>query len=212
MLILSQPLGFSYLGYTGAPGNGSSDLQTTAIDTTGADLLVVTGGAHSVTQLGTLSDSNGNTWTKNAGIVGINSNTSIAMYYSRTTLVGPNHIFYWKNSYFGGILVAAFKGSIANPADQNSSKDGVTPVQTPGIMPSVNVSLLVTACCAYSSNINSVDSGFTILPYRIPGNTGVGQGMAYLFQTTAAAVAPTWVSNASGGNGMTASTVSFKGQ
>jgi hypothetical protein len=212
MLILSKPLGFSMITYNGAQGTGSS-LQTPPFDTTGADLLVVSGGASGPIMKGNLSDNKGNTWTKNAGIAGVNfGNTSIAMYYSRTTLVGPNHIFNWNNNYWGGILVAAFKGSIASPADMNSSKDGVTPVQTPGIMPSVNVALLVTACCADFSNIVSVDSGYTIL-FKFPGTTNIGQSMAYKFQTTAAVTAPTWVSSASGGkNGMTASTVSFKGQ
>jgi hypothetical protein len=203
------PIGWSLLSVSSVRANGLNNVQTFPMDTTGADLLVVSAGAYNTPLVGTLSDSYGNSWSIYR--YGAANLASIGWFWCRPTSVGPGHIFYWNGPNYGGIQVLAYQGSSANPLDQYGFHEGSITVQAPSITPSVNNALLVTAFCG-SGNFVSVDSGFT-LTSQLASVSGVsmGQGMATLVQPSAAPVAPTWVNDNNAGGQMTAAIISFKG-
>lgn len=184
-----------------AKQGGNADSNTTsAIDTTGAALLVayvpyVNSGSPTVA----VSDSKGNTWTaltaQTTGIV------TGKMYYVANPSVGSGHTFTQTNSapgVYSGIVAASFS-LVANAAADNSTGSAVaagagTTIQPGSITPSVNDCVLITGVGYFdqpSARICSVDSGFTIVETLTDALT-ICIGVAYKVQTTAAAVNPTW--------------------
>jgi hypothetical protein len=158
---------------------------TAAIDTTGADLLVASLGSNNPA---TLTDNKGNTFTQ------IAARNECSLWYNRGGTVGSGHTFTPNNT--GAIVVAAFTGSVASPLDQfNSTLVGYsTAAQTGSITPTQSAELIVaTTYMGAVATTASVDSGFTII-LQIPsgGPQNQGTALAYLIQSVAATVNPTF--------------------
>lgn len=193
--------------HAGIGGNNLGPITTAAIDTTGADLIVL--GGQYYTAIGTPSDNKGNSWT-----LGIASGTGggtggAVLYYCRGGVAGAGHTFSWNGNY-GPLQVLVFSGSAAVPQDQfNGSPSNAQPGS---ITPSVNNSLVISAAANASASINSIDSGFTLrsdLNLPFVSGPSIGGATAYLIQTVAAAINPTWSPFASGQFGSVI--MSFKG-
>lgn len=179
---------------SGSPTDNDTFTSGT-FDTTGADLLLV-----NVVQFegssATLSDSK-----SNAGWVGLTAQVAVGqsqLFYCPTPTVGSGHTFTLTGTNIWGLIqIQAFSGAHASPFDAENGALGTadTSIQPGSVTPSENNCLVVSGvACELDSIVSySIDAGFTIThqkdfenPYNTPG------AMAYLVQTTAAAVNPTW--------------------
>lgn len=192
------------VAHAGAGSSGGGNVTTSAMDTSGASLLVAAVSAASGTP--GLSDSKGNTWVQMAAEQG----GKTTMFYVKNPTVGSGHTFSTTMGAgsFGSIAVVAFSGTnTTQNVDQTNgfASGGGTTFQPGSVTPSQNGEVIVTST-APSSNPStaSIDSGFTITDFIsfLSGNH-FGIGLAYLVQTTAGVVNPTWtlsVANAQAGS------------
>lgn len=173
---------------------------SSAIDTTGANLLVVAY-SHVAGATPTLSDSKGNTWSSVAVSVG-GADWDLRLYYSVPSSVGSGHTF---TVAAGGaevqasVSVQAWAGAATTPLDQtNNNYAGTgsdTSVQPGSVTPSEANELVVTALenrFDSSDSSRSINSGFTISGQSGNHDNSASLALAYLVQTSAAAVNPTW--------------------
>lgn len=164
---------------------------TTAIDTSGADLLVLVVGSNTANP-GTISDTYGNTWTSLTA-----SNAASAarsrIWYCRNPLVGPSHTFTLTGAtnMYGGIAVLAFagsgtSGSIYDGAENGATGSATTTLSTGSVIPSVDNGLLVFGS-AYdtTNNVSSVNVGTLVDALAGVAATSFGNASAYEAQTTA---------------------------
>jgi hypothetical protein len=170
---------------------------TAALDTTGANLLVIVATNHtSGSAPSGVSDSKGNN-------VGSN--------------VGSGHTFTLGGTFvLGAVAALAFSGAHATApfdveAAGNSTGSGTT-VQPGSVTPSQDDSLIIQAVGIATDGTGSlsIDGGYATAVWVGSGaNTANrGMGFSYLIQTTAAATNPTWTNNAN--NSMTAVAAAFK--
>lgn len=166
---------------------GQNGGSTSAIDTTGANLIVLTVPYYPL--LGgtpTVSDSKGNSWTA----LTLQANQgAVRLYYCVSPIVGSGHTFTATGTdIYATIDVLAFSGASASPYDQESG----SAFDSPGsITPPQDGCLLVTAS-SNNGGTTSVDSGFTGFTHDFTPGSHMGGGIAYLIQSAAAAVNPTW--------------------
>ena len=178
----------------------TGNFTTSSIDTTGATLIVINQSGYN--QVGSISDSKGNTWT--ALTQRSTGNTYQRMYYCVDPIVGTGHTFTVTGGADGSLQVAAFSGISASGFDVGAGGTGstVTTGQPGSVTPSANGSLIVsgiallnaasgTACLA------GIDSDFKII-VRDP-TTGSSSGtilgaLAFLVEQPASAAArnPKW--------------------
>ena len=186
------------VAHTIVNGAGAT-ITTSAIDTTGANLIVLYYSA----ALGgpfTASDSKSNSYTATA----TNSDASCfgGMYFIYGPTVGSGHTFSIGNgtAIVGTLGVQAYNNTVGSTVDQNNVGDngaGATTVQPGSVTPSSNNEVLITGLCNAQAGGTpyTIDSGFTIIDQiGFVGGTSFGGGMANLIQTTAAVKNPTWTS------------------
>lgn len=166
--------------------NGST---TSAVDTTGATLLVVAVPRYTGGGAVTVSDSNSNTWVQLTLYGG--ADPGLALYYVKNPTVGSGHTFSCSGSgIYAPISMQAFSvtDTTANVDQQNGASSN-----SPGsITPSVDNCVVVTAFSGHGG-APTVDAGFT-LTTGLAENVCYRIGMAYKVQTTAAAINATWSS------------------
>ncbi len=201
-------MAFSLIANTSA--SGSIGFTTADIDTTGADLLVI---METIDDLYNTdpTDSKTNTWTQLTSYT--QTNVRVRVWYSVPTSVGSGHNFTAPGAPFGSLFVAAFKGALQTaPNDQQNGANGFVNTLQPGsITPSEANELIVTVLGINAAGVPiSINSGFTELGPEIDFGAAdhYGGQMAYLIQTAAAAVNPTWTRTDT--NGCAATQVSFK--
>jgi len=186
-------------------GNG---VTSSALDTTGADLIVVGVVSFSTNAAPTISDSKGNAWLS-AGAGYVNGSRRLQWYYCQAPVVGTGHTFSAAGAgTFDAIAVFATSGSASSPLDQQAGNAGSA---TPGsITPTAAGELVLTLVTdAQAGSVSTaVSGGFTIPDTPLPFVSGqtFAVGLAYLVQTTAAAANPTW----SGGVAPGSAIISFK--
>lgn len=166
---------------------------TDAIDTTGANLIVLAINQYSNVSV-TASDSKGNTWTaltarKSAGGFGT------TLYYCASPSVGTGHTFTVSGTgAYPNIGVIAVSGAAASPFDL---EEGVSAGTTSTSHQPGSLTPSEDNCLVISSNSNggtslSINSSFTASTVNNTGGSYVGGGIAYKIQTTAGAENPTW--------------------
>lgn len=179
------------------------------INTTGATLLVMSIGQYiqGSNAAPTITDTFNNTWTLAIaqGVSG-GGNQAELLYYVANAKVGANHNF--TTSYVGGTgypsqQVAAFSGVItASPLAQTTgfwagSGASASTIQPGSLTPTTNGSLIISNAGNFvntgtGANI-TVDSGLTVINHdRAVFAQNQGSALAYLVQTTASAINPTW--------------------
>lgn len=189
-------------GVVASPVGGGASPTTTAIDTTGADLLIIAAAHASWGSVGTVSDSKSNTWT---ALTTRNSDAgSIRLLYCQNPTVGSGHTFTTTGT-FSSIGAVGFSGSTSSPFDtgreSGAAVNAGTSVQPGSITPSVDGALIISVTSFANEGVTSltINSGFTEA-FELP--TGAGQyygvALSYLIQTTAAAVNPTITLSATG--------------
>jgi hypothetical protein len=187
-------------------GTTTNDVTTPAIDTTGADLIVIVQNFNLGNSSSTMVDSKSNTYTL---AIGTGTIPDTCVWYVQAPTVGTGHTFSGHSSTgFFDFSVQAWQGSRASPLDQINHGSGTGTATTGSITPTINKELLiagVTTIPGVGGTSNSIDSGFTV------NASGEFWGtMAYFVQTTAAAINPTW-SNTTGSTALETAIVSFKG-
>jgi len=153
------------------------------------------------------TDSNGNTYTALNTGNGFGSQGNI-IYYAANPTTSSSHTF-TETTWYQGFCVQAFSG-IATSSPFDAQNSGAL---SPGsVTPNFNNELIVTGLANYCGGATGINDSFTI-----PASNGqigcvdnkyYGVAMAYLVQTTAAAVSPTWTTNAS--NAYTSNIATFK--
>jgi len=193
----------------------ATSVTTSAIDTTGADLLIATIFSFTNDVSGAITDSKGNTWPGSPTAQGGAAGAYTKLRFVQGGTVGSGHTFTYTGSIstYGGILVAAFSGSLASPVDQQTSAFAAANTVQPGsITPTLNTELVVTSFCGNEMAVSgtaTVNSGFALTD-SVSGGGGTEGAMAWLQQTTAAAVNPTWTAGDSSSNPSSALIISFK--
>lgn len=200
------------------PPNASGG-TTSAIDTTGANLIVIAFGDYTPNwNPAQISDNKSNTWTALTAYVG---NVAVSrLFYCERPTVGTGHTFTTANQ-ISNIAVAAFSGLAATGTLYESGSDhgaapkvnGATSLQPGSATPGQAGDLIVTSFCSTDSGGTpiTVDSSFAITDSS-PWLSGKCEGVALAWkQGTASAENPTWHINSAGSADLAAAIAIFKG-
>lgn len=187
---------------------GSAGGTTTAIDTTGANLIII-GLSYDNGGTANLTDSKGNTWIAltTHNVVG---NGVSKMYYCFNPVVGTGHTFS-STSIFSSMDVQAWSGAASAPLDQQSGATATaSTLPTGSITPTVNNEIVISHFMFSVAGTASVGAGMAISDQiNFTSGANYGSAMAYIQQGTAAAINPTWTSGG-GATPLAATIVSFK--
>lgn len=216
LLLPSAAFGWSVISHTCIiqTADDGSDLTTSAIDTTGANLLIIYA-AQYTNNTGSVAptDSRGNTWHGlNDQYDGNSVQAQISYAYDHggaPLSVGTANTFTLHNDfglYKAAICAIALSGSFnGDPYDgqQSSATNLVSTIQAGSITPGESNAIVISGVYStYQDVALSVDGGFTLVDQaRLDGSTRWGIGIAYLAEGAATAANPTWTTNTyEGGN------------
>lgn len=196
-------MAFSLLTHTAAGSVASNTVTTTAISTTGATIIAIAlADAVSVVP-GDLTDSASNVYvftpTKAVG----SDQITIVLILNPTTS-GTHTFTYTQASSFPSIAVACFSGTLGGLQAWTAGSSSSTTTVQPGILTPRQDNALILS--AYTNNVStgsptfSIDSSFTKTDQIDGATTPTAVALAYLVQSAAAAVNPTWTTTASGNN------------
>lgn len=183
----------------------SSGSTTAAANTTGANLIVLAVQYQTNATI-TVSDSAGNTWTA-LSAYGNWAESGSQMYYCLNPVTSSAHTFTVSGSgSYSQISALAFSGAgaIDQQAGYATTTIGNTSVQPGSITPSYANELIVSSVNNNGLYSISINDSFTAYTYNQVNNVTFGGGIAYLIQTSAAAIDPTWSFTASSGQSVAA--------
>jgi hypothetical protein len=189
---------------TGSSDSGAS-VTTAAIDTTGADLIVLAFSFYAGSDF-VMTDSKGNTWT--ALTPRNNGSNRQRLFYCVSPTVGSGHTWgYSAATVYPVISVLALAGAdTADAFDQESgnSSAGATSIQPGSLTPDADNCIVIAGIENQAGTNLSINGGFTAVKTDAVGGNCVCGGIAYLIQTTAAAANPTWswTTSAEAGTGL----------
>lgn len=179
---------------TALKGGPSGGATTPAINTTGANLLVITVSWYAPGTTPVVSDTKSNIWVplKQTGA----GDQKCQIYYSINPVVGTNHVFFADGSGSNPVLrVIAASGAHSNPVvgqDGRASATGFT--NNPGpVLPPVAGCLIVTGLAFGVDPSATIDQGFNAAYMGFSGGVNTAGAGAYLEPLTRYAVDPQWV-------------------
>lgn len=186
-----------------------------AIDTTGANFLIIASTANRFI-VPSLSDSKSNSWGSNIG-GSANSSWQTGAGYTVAPNVGAGHTFTISGPNSQGIVAAFNIVSQTSPFDamtQDANDTvGAATIQPPSITPAQANNLCFSMfSLPEATRTGSVDGGFTIIDTLLQDSgtgTAVGLVLAYLAQSSAAAIHPTWTYSSTSAFGLTAQNAVF---
>lgn len=185
---------FSLIAHSikGTSANGGAG---TAIDSTGATLLVCVMGWFNGGGTPTLSDSKGNTWSHLTATVASNNYAVRISYAENPTSVGTSHTVSASGTGIYPFLgFSAWSGAATSGVFDVQNGSAITPATSGAfgsVTPSANDSLYITGMCNQSST-HTVGTVTLLGQVNDTGGTFVGGGHAYEIQTTATARNPPW--------------------
>jgi hypothetical protein len=187
-----QTAGIEHIATTTAGSSGGNGVTTTAIDTTGADLIVVSGAFFGTP---TLSDSESNTWTA-LTVQNGSAGEQSRLYYCANPTTDAAHTFTLTGaSTFPTIGVVAVSGAASSPFDQeNGFSVGTngTSIQPGSITPSEDGCLVVTGVTTAGGASHTINGTYTASVVDNLASNHYGHGIGWHIQSTAAATNPTW--------------------
>jgi hypothetical protein len=190
-------MAFAVIDSVSATTADNNTVTTAAIDSTGANLIVlVVSGTTGVTDY-TVSDSKSNTYTALTRYVGAPS-VDVRMHYVAAPTVGSGHTFtVTKNSggsMFPSVAVLAVSGAHATPHDQENGNNAASAaaVSTGNVTPSQDNELIVAGCSYTGPNPSTVTGGSLVEDEDIVEGAGYGVTIAHEIQTTATTVSATF--------------------
>lgn len=204
-------MAWSLKAHAVANGAGSATATTGAIDTTGADLLIIGISRYFGASGVSLTDSKSNTWHA-LTVHSASSDVSNLLYYAWNPTVGSGHTFSFSGSaIYVTLCVAAFSGSqtSSDPFDaQNGGNTASGSTLQPGSV-GTNGELVVTSWGkGGGSGTDTINLSFSISDQAAYSNGNwYGGDLAWLAAT--GAVNPTWTLG-SGTADLAASVASFK--
>jgi hypothetical protein len=184
--------GINYVIHTTAGSSGGNGVTTTAIDTTGADLIVVSGAFFGTP---TLTDSEGNTWTALTVQNGSAGEQSQLFYCANPTTDAAHTFTLTGASTFPTIGVVAVSGAASSPFDdENGLSIGTsdTSIQPGSITPSEDGCLVVTSLTTAGGANHTINGTYTASVVDNLASNHYGGGIGWNIQSTAAATNPTW--------------------
>lgn len=191
-------MAFSLLASTtAAPGaNGGA---SSAIDTTGADLLLACVVVLTTVPTLSMSDSNGNTWTA-LTTSGTSGTLRARIYYCLPSSVGAGHTFTFTGTgTFAEFTVLAFSGvRTASALDQQNgaaqTASAVATLDSGAITPSADGALIVTLLGLNATTTSNVAGGSFSAAIGTAFSTGNNMGgyAAWQVQSVAASISATW--------------------
>ena len=219
LLLWAQPASATYTFLVAtAKANNSGSITTSAIDTTGADLIVCAVTDDDRDTAASLSDSQSNSWTTGPPSKYNSSDfASMRLYYKQSPSTSASHTFSITFPNVGGVACAAYSGSVASPLDtpengNTTAFGGGATIATGSVTPTADNYILITGLAFYLADATpTIDLSFTRrADDHSSGNMGVA--IADLIETTAAAKNPTWTAHdvSAGSRGMAASIAVFK--
>lgn len=179
-------------GIAAGSSNGGSSVTSGTYNTTGASLILLatsTFGSHP-----TPTDSKSNTWTL-AKTVTASDSSQLSLWYCASPTTDAAQTFGVSGaSTFPSVAALAFSGGAGGVTDQsNSAISSASSLQPGSITPTANAELIVSAFYFNVSATPTVNSSFsTPLESNHLNGECLGLCFAYLIQTTAVAVNPTW--------------------
>ncbi len=186
-----------------------------AISTTGASLIVVTLSQFGGAGFAAVSDSVFNSYT--AGPSNTTGNIChVAMFYKYAPSTSASHTFtFTGSSVYAGIYVQVFSGTTGSTIDQqnNNVTPGPTTTTQPGSITPANNNEVVTSgvCFSDSSATYSVNSSMIRTDTNNwNGSSNEGGAAAYIVQTSAGAINPTWTAGTQSINEAAAVIASFQ--
>ena len=172
---------------------GNNGGVTVEVDTRTCDLLII--GIASAQNNTTFTDSAGNTWSTHT-VYGSTAPRVFLKYVVPGAKVSATHTFsYTVTNSYSRLWILGLSGASATPTDQETgaTSGGGTPTELPtgAITPSEDGTLVVS-CLGTNSDVTGV--GVTALGNLVTLGGGAQHGIsgAYLDQTSAAAINPTW--------------------
>lgn len=189
---LRRNAGPQLIAATGKSSPGASNVTSDAIDTTGANFIVI-GMLFAGTGPGTISDSKGNTWT---ALTTFGTPRFSKPYYCYAPTVGTGHTFTGTAFAAGSIQVLAFSRITNSPFDsEGGAANTNTTAFQPGPITTTVAKTLVVAFMGREGTLSdlSINNGYTI------GNsvagvaaTSYGSGSAYKNMTSVSTENPTF--------------------
>ncbi len=185
---------FALVSHVMAQSTGGAYITTAAINTTGADLIVVAG-VQGASIANVVTDSKGNTWTPLTVRTG--GTSKLRLYYCLNPTVGTGHTF----SFNGGVTdyqsmaVAAFSGAkttLAFDVENGAITAGASSLQPGSVTPSENGELVIFAIGGGPASSLACDTGTLTDEGVWSSGAHYAVGLRYEIQTTATAVNPTW--------------------
>lgn len=165
---------------------------TPAIDTTGANLIVISVAFYSAGTGLTITDSKGNTWLPLT--LRSTSSGNQRFFYAQAAIVGPGHTFTVSGTtIYPALHVRAFAGATPTPFDAESGASGSgSALPTGSITPTQNGALVVSGLCTDSSATVSVAPTMSLTQNPFGSGVAFGGALGYVVQGPAAAINPTW--------------------
>jgi hypothetical protein len=185
-------MAISYL--TASLAGGTNTATTGAINTTGANLIVISLGSQQTSGTPSFSDSAGNTWT-----FGLKYNVAAWqgawMYYCSNPNVSTGHTFSF--SFTGGnssnMIVSAFSGAATSSVLESfngfSNTSFVSNVQPGAITTTQGNEMLLTFIYWNNTPAPTISTDFTVIRST---NTPQAAGAAYKITTSTGSFNPTW--------------------
>ena len=194
----------AYTFLNSVKASGQYNLTTGAVDSTGADLIVIVDNAYQLAPT-TPTDSQSNTWTKATEQIATNDYDTVIWFCQNPTTSATHTFTRNETNSYGSIHVYLFSGSASSPLDQTNGVQGSgSSPQGPGsVTPTEDDELLITNIVWSATNIASIsaDNGFTVQEEtNYSGGNNFEGASAYLIQGTAATVDMDWSFTGSSGN------------
>ena len=200
MLCAAAPLfgAVTLVAHTSAVSPNAVSVTTPAINTTGANFIVVA--ASAIAANGRITDSSSNTWIALNQYGPFAVGTGMRLFYSLNPTVSSAQTFTFSDTTsvdYPAIAVAAFSGvatSLPFDAENGSSipaRAGTFP--TGSINPLANGELIISATGNCSGTADTIDSSFTVVQHNsCSSGFAFGVSLAYLVQGVAGPVNPSW--------------------
>lgn len=200
-------MGIALVSHTMKGSNASDGLDhvtTDAIDTTGANLIVILLGCTQFGGEGTLADSKSNMWTGLTSKSAPDTGAHARLFYCVNPTVGSGHTFSITSGFFMTLGIQAFSGvktssafDSENGAASNSSND----ISTGDVTPSEDGEVVVAGIGSYGDNGSAYSSDTLditdFLPYT--GGDHEAATMAYKVQGSATTWNNRWTCNSAVG-------------
>lgn len=189
-------MAYKFLVSVSGESSNSTSITTSAVDTTGANLIVVAIASNNASS-GDFSDSKSNTWIpltiyNNAG------GDRVQLQYCYNPIVGSGHTFTEADAVaiYPSIAVMAFSGAVSSPFDAENGNTIVTnsilTIQ-PGTVTPAGPNELFVSGTAFGNTTSdmTIDSGFTRTEFQ-PGIFANSYGVAIAYKISSGAENPTW--------------------